>query len=103
MAHGPTRYEITARNERTGEEWLIAYAARYSKQGMIAAINARPDAICAALKLTGAERMEFYPGFGKIPHARVLEWRIAFTGLTQREAKQLGAKRYIGDALSAAA
>jgi hypothetical protein len=79
LQHYATRYELAA--IRGNERVLIVYTPRKNRQVLWASLRERAEAVCA---LTGASEVTF--GKKAADGATMGEWRICFTGRTQREA-----------------
>lgn len=87
-----TRYEILARH-KDGRSFLIGYTPRLSRSGLLAAMQKQGDAIVAKLKISESETLTF--GTKPRPFALTGDWRIAFTGRTQLDAKREGEMPFV--------
>lgn len=90
-----TRYEITASHE-DGRCFLVAYAARNSRAGLVDAVRSRAEALIAKCGLP--EDVAFgATGTKPRPFTTLGDWTVKFTGRTQRDVKmEGGAHPYIG-------
>ena len=87
-----TAYEITA--VKDGTTFLIAYAQRLSRAGLLKAMQKRGPAIIAKLGIGENDRITF--ACQPRVHAIMDGWTIGFTGRTMLEAKH-SEHPYIGE------
>lgn len=99
-SNGLTRYEIAAKSDDGRRAFLIAYAVRRSRSGLLDAMRQRGQAIIDRLEIGPTETMTFRPAgggaAGDLPYARTGSWWIGFTGRTELDAKRCGELPYIG-------
>lgn len=88
-----TRYEIAARHP-DGRQYLIAYAVRVSRPGLMDALRGVGEAIIQKCEVGGKDMMSFHTT-PRI-HAAVSGWTIGFTGRTQLQAKSEGELAWVG-------
>lgn len=94
LKHYATRYELVASRGNGADRYLIAYTSRNNRRGLWAAVT-EPTRAAKLVKLTGSPEITFAKRAGD--GATMGEWRIAFSGRTQRECYLEGELPYVGD------
>ena len=93
MAYRRTAYEITA-TKQGQPVYLVAYAQRLSRAGLLKAMQNRGEAIIARLGIGANDQITFH--CQPRAHCVMDGWTIGFTGRTMLEAER-SPHPYIGD------
>jgi hypothetical protein len=84
-----TRYELVMRNDKSGETLRLRYAMRANGRSLRSAVS---DLAKELVAFTGAEEVIFTAG--AYPSAQFGDWRLSFSGRTQRDAIKAGELRW---------
>jgi hypothetical protein len=92
----PTRYEVALVNATSGRKILVRYTAGKSGRDLISQMQ---DAAERIVKITGANEWKFVDRKKRLAGIEIgPDWKLVFTGRTQRDARSEGEIEWIGDA-----